>query len=89
MDMNKDALFRGEFELKDDGAKNECDKVIDTNGPAETVGTWIKLSYEIKDDAAQVFLESKIMNNIQQIILHDRLYCLHETGCRPCKELCI
>merc|ERR1711936_893140 len=46
MDMNKDALFRGEFEvikelvaeLKDEGAKNECDKVIDKNGPAKTGG---------------------------------------------------
>merc|ERR1712158_209464 len=43
MDMNKDALFRGEFEvIKElvaalpDGvaAKRECDKVIDKNGPA-------------------------------------------------------
>merc|ERR1712072_918516 len=42
MDMNKDALFRGEFEvIKElvaalpDGvaAKKECDKVIDKNGP--------------------------------------------------------
>jgi len=84
MDMNKDALFRGEFEvikelvaeLKDDGAKNECDKVIDKNGPAKTGGTGIKqlreniaeskLSYEIMDDAAQVFLKSKIMDNIHK-----------------------
>merc|ERR1711902_393208 len=84
MDPNKDALFRGEFEvikelvaeLKDEGAKNECDKVIDKNGPAETGGTGIKqlreniaeskLSYEIMDDAAQVFLKSKIMDNIHK-----------------------
>jgi len=84
MDMNKDALFRGEFEvikelvaeLKDEGAKNECDKVIDKNGPAKTGGTGIKqlreniaeskLSYEIMDDAAQVFLKSKIMDNIHK-----------------------
>merc|ERR1711887_123052 len=84
MDMNKDALFRGEFEvikelvadLKDDGAKNECDKVIDKNGPAKTGGTGIKqlreniaeskLSYEIMDDVAQVFLKSKIMDNIHK-----------------------
>merc|ERR1712223_1895698 len=83
MDMNKDALFRGEFEvIKElvaalpDGvaAKKECDKVIDKNGPAKTGGTGIKqlreniaeskLSYEIMDDAAQVFLKSKIMDNI-------------------------
>merc|ERR1712241_624762 len=86
MDPNKDALFRGEFEvikelvaeLKEDGeaAKKECDKVIDKNGPKKTGGTGIKqlreniaeskLSYEIMDDAAQVFLKSKIMDNIQK-----------------------
>merc|ERR1712029_510783 len=85
MDMNKDALFRGEFEvIKElvaalpDGvaAKKKCDKVIDKNGPAKTGGTGIKqlreniaeskLSYEIMDDAAQVFLKSKIMDNIHK-----------------------
>merc|ERR1711936_771677 len=93
MDMNKDALFRGEFEvikelvaeLKDEGAKNECDKVIDKNGPAKTGGTGIKqlreniaeskLSYEIMDDAAQVFLKSKIMDNI-----HKYFYMIAFTG---------
>merc|ERR1739848_16336 len=85
MDMAKDPLFRGEFEvIKElmaalpDGvaAKKECDKVIDKNGPAKTGGTGIKqlreniaeskLSYEIMDDAAQVFLKSKIMDNIHK-----------------------
>merc|ERR1711962_609158 len=85
MDMNKDALFRGEFEVikelvsilpDGDAAKRECDKVIDKNGPAKTGGTGIKqlreniaeskLSYEIMDDAAQVFLKSKIMDNIHK-----------------------
>merc|ERR1712083_1238749 len=65
MDMKKDALFR-----------RECEKVIDKNGPAKTGGTGIKqlreniaeskLSYEIMDDAAQVFLKSKIMDNIHK-----------------------
>merc|ERR1712038_582677 len=83
MDMKKDALFRGEFEVikelvsilpDGEAAKRECDKVIDKNGPAKTGGTGIKqlreniaeskLSYEIMDDAAQVFLKSKIMDNI-------------------------
>merc|ERR1712013_890544 len=51
-------------------------KVIDKNGPAKTGGTGIKqlreniaeskLSYEIMDDAAQVFLKSKIMDNIHK-----------------------
>merc|ERR1712002_999339 len=85
MDMSKDPLFRGEFEvIKEliaelpDGepAKRECDKVIDKNGPAKTGGTGLKqlreniaeskLSYEIMDDAAQVFLKSKIMDNIHK-----------------------
>lgn len=61
----------------DDGnaAKRECDKVIDKNGPSPK-GTGIKqlreniaeskLSYEIMDDAAQAFLKTKIMDNIQK-----------------------
>merc|ERR1711910_87814 len=57
-------------------AKNECDKVIDKNGTPKTGGNGIKqlreniaeskLSYEIMDDAAQVFLKSKIMDNIHK-----------------------
>merc|ERR1712203_688010 len=49
MDPNKDALFRGEFEVikelvadlgaDGEGSKRECDKVIDKNGPAKT-GYW-------------------------------------------------
>merc|ERR1712203_1271847 len=85
MDMKKDALFRGEFEVikelvsilpDGEASKRECDKVIDKNGPAKTGGTGIKqlreniaeskLSYEIMDDAAQVFLKSKIMDNIHK-----------------------
>merc|ERR1712152_3885 len=85
MDQTKDALFRGEFEvvkelvaaLKDGAAaKNECDKVVDKNGPTKTGGTGIKqlreniaeskLSYEIMDDAAQAFLKTKIMDNIHK-----------------------
>merc|ERR1712227_90586 len=56
-------------------AKRECDKVIDKNGPPP-LGTGIKqlreniaeskLSYEIMDDAAQAFLKTKIMDNIQK-----------------------
>ena len=85
MDPTKDPLFRGEFpvvaklleKLKDGKAcKNECDKVIDKNGPKKTGGSGIKqireniaeskLSYEIMDDAAQAFLKQKIMDNIQK-----------------------
>merc|ERR1712043_159318 len=58
-----------------DASKAECDKVIDKNGPPPK-GTGIKqlreniaeskLSYEIMDDAAQAFLKTKIMDNIQK-----------------------
>merc|ERR1712156_1030913 len=84
VDPNKDTLFRGEFEVvkeliaavaDGDGAKRECDKVIDKNGPPP-LGTGIKqlreniaeskLSYEIMDDAAQAFLKTKTMDNIQK-----------------------
>merc|ERR1739848_890457 len=58
-------------------SKAECDKVIDKNGPPPK-GTGIKqlreniaeskLSYEIMDDAAQAFLKTKIMDNIQKYV---------------------
>merc|ERR1719230_2141301 len=85
MDMSKDPLFRGEFEVIKEliaelpdgqGAKNNADKIIDLNGTPKTGGTGIKqlreniaeskLSYEIMDDAAQAFLKTKIMDNIQK-----------------------
>jgi len=57
-------------------AKNKADKIIDLNGTPKTGGTGIKqlreniaeskLSYEIMDDAAQAFLKTKIMDNIQK-----------------------
>merc|ERR1712141_742493 len=59
MDMNKDSLFRGEFEVikelmtilpDGEASKRECDKVVDKNGPPKTGGTGIK----------------KIMDNIQK-----------------------
>merc|ERR1712105_296380 len=94
MDMSKDPLFRGEFEVikeliaelpDGEASKRECDKVIDKNGPTKTGGTGIKqlreniaeskLSYEIMDDAAQVFLKSKIMDNI-----HKYFYMIAFTG---------
>merc|ERR1712042_172923 len=63
--------------MKDgEGAKKNADKVIDLNGTKKTGGTGIKqlreniaeskLSYEIMDDAAQAFLKTKIMDNIQK-----------------------
>merc|ERR1712183_960370 len=60
-------------------AKNNADKIIDLNGTPKTGGTGIKqlreniaeskLSYEIMDDAAQAFLKTKIMDNIQKYYL--------------------
>merc|ERR1739844_85170 len=63
--------------MKDgEGAKKNADKIIDLNGTKKTGGTGIKqlreniaeskLSYEIMDDAAQAFLKTKIMDNIQK-----------------------
>merc|ERR1712117_109673 len=77
MDMNKDTLFRGEFEVikelmkvlpDGEAAKRECDKVIDKNGIKQIRENIAesKLSYEIMDDAAQAFLKQKIMDNIQK-----------------------
>merc|ERR1712106_1265216 len=58
------------------GAKKNADRIIDLNGTKKTGGTGIKqlreniakskLSYEIMDDAAQAFLKTKIMDNIQK-----------------------
>jgi len=57
-------------------AKKECDKIIDVNGPKETGGAGMvqlrenigqsKLNYEIIEDAEQVILKQKIMDNIQK-----------------------
>lgn len=88
MDMEKDPLFRGEFVVvkellatypQMETAKNQCDKLIDLNGPKGTGGTGIKqlreniaeskLSYEIMDDAAQAFLKAKIQDNITKYFM--------------------
>merc|ERR1711922_40013 len=68
MDMSKDPLFRGEFEVikeliaelpDGEASKRECDKVIDKNGPTKTGGTGIK---QLRENIA----ESKIMDNIHK-----------------------
>merc|ERR1711942_235652 len=75
MDMNKDALFRGEFEvIKElvaalpDGvaAKRECDKVIDKNGPAKTGGTGIK---QLRENIAESKPSYEIMDEAAQAFL--------------------
>merc|ERR1712038_321003 len=75
MDPNKDALFRGEFEvikelvaeLKDGvAAKNECDKVIDKNGTPKTGGTGIK---QLRENIAESKLSYEIMDDAAQAFL--------------------
>merc|ERR1712227_12545 len=60
MDMSKDVLFRGEFEV----VKELVAKMKDGAGAKNNAES--KLSYEIMDDAAQAFLKSKIMDNIHK-----------------------
>merc|ERR1711881_491022 len=74
MDKEKDALFRGEFEVVkelmaelEDGAnaKAECDKVIDKNGPPP-VGTGIK---QLRENIAESKLSYEIMDDAAQAFL--------------------
>merc|ERR1712213_61772 len=80
MDMSKDTLFRGEFEVikelmnvlpEGDAAKRECDKVIDKNGPKKTGGTGIK---QIRENIAESKLSYQIMEE------HSQLRTLVEEG---------
>merc|ERR1712223_2060200 len=73
MDMKKDALFRGEFEVikelvsilpDGEAAKRECDKVIDRNGPAKTGGTGIK---QLRENIAESKLSYEIMDDAAQV----------------------
>merc|ERR1712032_1734059 len=72
MDMKKDALFRGEFEVikelvsilpDGEAAKRECDKVIDKNGPTKTGGTGIK---QLRENIAESKLSYEIMDDIHK-----------------------
>merc|ERR1712154_490263 len=72
MDMKKDPLFRGEFEvvkellaaLKDGvGAKNNADKIIDLNGTKKTGGTGIK---QLRENIAESKLSYEIMDDIHK-----------------------
>merc|ERR1712038_277688 len=69
MDMKKDALFRGEFEVikelvsilpDGEAAKKKCDKVIDKNGPAKGGGTGIK---QLRENIAESKLSYEIMDD--------------------------
>merc|ERR1712050_698386 len=78
-------MGRGEFEVVKELVATLPDGVAAKNGTPKTGGTGIKqlreniaeskLSYEIMDDAAQVFLKSKIMDNI-----HKYFYMIAFTG---------
>merc|ERR1712025_1439586 len=75
MDMNKDPLFRGEFEVikellvelpDGEAAKRECDKVIDKNGTPKTGGTGIK---QLRENIAESKLSYEIMDDAAQAFL--------------------
>merc|ERR1712025_624619 len=79
MDMKKDALFRGEFEvvkelvgaLKDGaGAKNNADKIIDLNGTKKTGGTGIK---QLRENIAESKLSYEIMDDAAQAFLKTKI----------------
>merc|ERR1711973_614589 len=79
MDMNKDPLFRGEFEVVKkliaalpDGiaAKNVCDKVIDKNGTPKTGGTGIK---QLRENIAESKLSYEIMDDAAQAFLKSKI----------------
>merc|ERR1719145_116877 len=79
MDMKKDALFRGEFEVikelvsilpDGEAAKRECDKVIDKNGPAKTGGTGIK---QLRENIAESKLSYEIMDDAAQAFLKQKI----------------
>merc|ERR1712241_651459 len=79
VDMKKDALFRGEFEVikelcgilpDGDAAKRECDKVIDKNGPAKTGGTGIK---QLRENIAESKLSYEIMDDAAQAFLKTKI----------------
>merc|ERR1712152_133747 len=79
MDMKKDPLFRGEFEvvkellaaLKDGvGAKNNAGKIIDLNGTKKTGGTGIK---QLRENIAESKLSYEIMDDAAQAFLKSKI----------------
>merc|ERR1712088_268724 len=79
MDMKKDPLFRGEFEvvkelvatLKDGvGAKNNADKIIDLNGTKKTGGTGIK---QLRENIAESKLSYEIMDDAAHAFLKSKI----------------
>merc|ERR1711981_153494 len=79
MDMSKDALFRGEFEVVKDlmakmkdgaAAKNNADKIIDLNGTKKTGGTGIK---QLRENIAESKLSYEIMDDAAQAFLKSKI----------------
>merc|ERR1739844_92941 len=80
MDPNKDALFRGEFEVikelvadlgaDGEGSKRECDKIIDKNGPTKCGGTGIK---QLRENIAESKLSYEIMDDAAQTFLKAKI----------------
>merc|ERR1712072_921481 len=79
MDMSKDTLFRGEFEvvkqlvktMKDgEGAKKYADRVIDLNGTKKTGGTGIK---QLRENIAESKLSYEIMDDAAQAFLKTKI----------------
>merc|ERR1711997_802419 len=79
MDPNKDALFRGEFEVVKElvskladgaGAKNNADKIIDLNGTKKTGGTGIK---QLRENIAESKLSYEIMDDAAQAFLKSKI----------------
>merc|ERR1711872_947807 len=79
MDPEKDALFRGEFEvvknlvakMKDgQAAKNNADKIIDKNGTPKTGGTGIK---QLRENIAESKLSYEIIDDAAQAFLKSKI----------------
>jgi len=79
MDMSKDPLFRGEFEVVKEliakmrdgaGAKNNADKIIDLNGTKKTGGTGIK---QLRENIAESKLSYEIMDDAAQAFLKSKI----------------
>merc|ERR1711913_204584 len=79
MDMSKEPLFRGDFEVikellavlpDGEAAKRDCDKVIDKNGPAKGGGTGIK---QLRENIAESKLSYEIMDDAAQAFLKAKI----------------
>merc|ERR1711983_422828 len=79
MDMEKDPLFRGEFEVVKEllgkypnmaTAKNQADKLIDLNGPKSCGGTGIK---QLRENIAESKLSYEIMDDAAQAFLKTKI----------------